>query len=131
MPDNQAVALKLLDASDVDLYAEIGRELTGTSVVAPRVQDLIQHGRRWMNSKRIEIANVACQNEQIKALAAPTLSAHERVVLVCAFADIISHLVTGVAPITVAALLTRQGVQSLCESIWSDLAVRAPDETNR
>jgi hypothetical protein len=40
------------------------------------------------------------------------------VVLVCAVADVIAHKYTGIAAVTISALLVRQSIHQLCENIW-------------
>lgn len=112
------IAEKLLNKDDINLYIQIGQQVHGKSAFPLHKDVYVQIAKQWLDTRRHKIAETICHNKELKAFAKRDLPTHELVVLVCAIADVISHLTTGVAPLTVAVLLARQGLHTLCGDNW-------------
>ena len=113
-PDVEA----LFTADVEELYAEIGRKVGGRAALPPTMQELVELGRAWLESRSDELAATICPSKRIKQLYQIADLSDRRAQLITAIADLISGLVVGVPPWTVSALLVRLGLESLCKDSW-------------
>lgn len=97
------------------LWVQVGRELTRNEDHAlpldPR--ELRDRAKAWFSANKEELEKRICSNvvrELVDTSDAPTL--------VAAIADLISACCIGVSPITVAWLITRQGLHAFCARQW-------------
>lgn len=109
---------ELLRSSEDELYLALGRQLYGTPAFPPQSSHLRQMAKQWLAANHEALRQAVCGSKRCKDLAAQDLKTHEQVVLATAIADLISHVTLGVAPVTVAVLLVRQGVHHLCKETW-------------
>lgn len=125
MNPNQEYARELLDRDLPSLYADLGRELAGSSALPmPRAQ-LQEAARRWLDDRRQELAAAICGNETVALLATREPAKETLVNLVTAIADLIAARTLGVSPVVIAALLAKLGLKLLCGPQWP-----APLEAN-
>ena len=98
-PDVEALLEKDLD----ELYADIGRKLAGLTPeienelagflgVPPNIQELADVGRRWLRSRRDELAAAICPNKRIKQIQEIYDLSKRRAQLVIAIENLIKDL---------------------------------------
>ena len=103
-----------LELSDEELFERIGREVGGITAAQGRPRSYwIKRGRSWFQSRLSTLTTSICANESLRKLWVEE-DRQETVVLVTAVADLISSIVTGVSPFTVALLLSRRGLGNIC-----------------
>ena len=111
-----------IDPSDLDYLDEerllemIGMELyrKERSALPIDTNELIARARNWIDQNWEAFREAICKTESIQELVANNSTKQ----LVLAIADLISGLITGVSPITVAILLTKTGIEEMCGEIW-------------
>jgi len=105
---------RLLDCSVDRLYEELGREVypSGRSALPVETREYARAGRAWLMSRRDALAAVICPNTVVKALLRD--DGAKRAILVAKVFDLVASLHWGVSPATVAVLLVKEGVNSLC-----------------
>ncbi|MEB8431874.1 hypothetical protein OO007_06510 [Cocleimonas sp. KMM 6892] len=88
---------------------EIGTELLDgqKGVLKRNKEEYIEHAKKWFEEKKKEIIGILCSKQEF---------IEEQSDLNIAVADLISSIVIGVAPITVAKLITKVGLDKLCNS---------------
>lgn len=106
----------LIEADEARLFEHIGahaiRGSVGARPATPR--KLEKEGRAWLKRHTVELRNRVCGSVVVKAYL-DSDSAQDRVLLVAAVADLVSSLVTGVAAISVAILIVREGLATWCK----------------
>jgi hypothetical protein len=109
---------RLLEAEIGDVYVELGARLPARLGLLPSRRELMRDAKLWMSSKRAELAEILCRNESLRRLSSRRPTVQNRILLVTAIMDLITSVVTGVAAATVAVLLVREGLSSLCADSW-------------
>jgi hypothetical protein len=103
-PPSQALLL----LSDDDLLASIGESLVGRSALPRSKAELIALGRAWFQANLDKIREVVCPY-------APELLKETNLEkLVTVIADMLAISFFSVAPVTLAVLVVRVGVEKLC-----------------
>lgn len=115
MQSQEDIISRLLEKDLDELYIDIGRELYGSASFPPQLNQLGQVARVWLQAKRVEIARAVCPNKTIQMLISNRPTTQDQLVLVTAVADLIASLVIGVSPVTVAVLLVKEGLKTLCD----------------
>ncbi|MDE3089664.1 MAG: hypothetical protein KGJ80_09835 [Chloroflexota bacterium] len=115
MQSQQEVIASLLAKDPEQLYAEIGKELYGSTAFPPPSRQLVQLARGWLQNKRAAITEKVCSDRTVRLLTSGAPKSQDQITLVTAIADLIASIVVGVSPITVAVLLVREGLKALCE----------------
>jgi len=106
----QAPSPDLLTLSDDDLLASIGESLVGRSALPRSRAELIALGRAWFQANLNKIRDVVCPH-------APQLLKETNLEkLVTVIADMLAAAFFSVAPVTVAMLVVRVGLEKLCVS---------------
>jgi|SRR5271165_742196 len=77
--------------------------------------DNVEKGQTWFAKHRKQLQERICDSH-LAALTRSQPNRWDNVLLVAAIADLISGICTGVSPFTVAALIIKQGISSLCVS---------------
>lgn len=109
--------LKASMSKEVDeLYLELGKQLASS---AQRVIPLppfryIQVAKQWLSDHKREIKERVCADSSIKALLSNNRIG-DRLVVAAAVCDLISSITVGLSPVTVAVLLVKEGLRTLCE----------------
>lgn len=106
---------ELLEKSENELYLELSI-VSSSNSFEYSLNDLnkaIAKGKEVVSKQINIIKESICSNDYITKLA-ESKSYEDKVILVSAIADLIAATVIGISPITVAALLVKQGVPSLC-----------------
>ena len=107
----------LRDLEEDDLLELIGAELAKHEEAALPFsrEELISKGKKWLQGNWNALHDTVCASPQIRELVEKAGSKSQ---LILAVSDLITGLVTGVTPITVAYLLTKTGIEKLCEPDW-------------
>jgi len=109
--------LENLIQSDVnELYKSVGlASQAGVMGVEELSDDEAEElGRAWMRQHRARFAELLCGTLVIRIyLASPRVG--DRVLLLAAIADLIIGIMSGIPPTTVAALLIKEGIDTLCK----------------
>ena len=106
---------ELLEKSENELYLELSIVSSSRSFEYS-VEDLnkaISKGKEIVSRQMNIIKESICSNDYITKLAT-SKSYEDKVMLVSAIADLLAATVIAISPITVAALLVKQGVPALC-----------------
>lgn len=100
-----------LELSEEELYYKIGLQLARHQKYAtpPDRKELIKMAKARIAASLQDISNAICGNDNIRRIAKS-----EDTLLASAIADLITGIVTGVAPITVACLIVKRGLHELC-----------------
>jgi hypothetical protein len=99
---------ELLALSDDDLLASIGESLVGRSALPRSRAELIALGSAWFQANLSKIRELVCPH-------APQLLKETNLEkLVTTIADMLAAAFFSVAPVTVAVLIVRVGVEKLC-----------------
>src|SRR5437773_5430157 len=106
---------RLRNCPEDELYREIGEALLGRQAVPPPVKRMVETGKKWIHYKWNDLATVVCANAKVRSFSAQDVYSHELVVAVTGSIDLGIHLVGGAPAVTVAALLIRLGLHSLCK----------------
>ncbi len=98
-----------------DLFIQLGKEQhesTSLSVKMPSRNELMKRGKRWWNNNKSKLQWKICNNYEF------ILKKHSnnRRLLLIAISDLISDIVLGVSPFTVAAIVLSIGVDSFCST---------------
>lgn len=100
-----------------ELLVELYHEVLGPAVAPSDPSSAADLGRRWLRKKFDDWKTAICGNEAVRA--AFTLPERERqYALATAVLDVIAGYAVGFTPMTVAALLVKEGFISLCEDCW-------------
>jgi hypothetical protein len=106
----------LIEADEARLFEHIGahaiRGSVGARPATPR--ELEKEGRAWLKRHTAELRNRVCSSLVVKTYLGSD-RAQDRVLLVAAVADLVSSLVTGIAAISVAVLIVREGLATWCK----------------
>jgi hypothetical protein len=106
----------LLAADEEDLFFALGQELHGHPAFPIARSDLIQAGRRWFAEKQEVLRQRICGTQLAKVLSDREGHATDWIPLVASLADLIASAVAGVSPVTVAVLIVKKGIRTLCDS---------------
>ncbi|MEH1833141.1 MAG: hypothetical protein V7L29_13955 [Nostoc sp.] len=113
--ENKNLEAKQLDELDAySLYLEIGRELGGKQALPSDRDTLFALASAWMKKKRSQFQSAICNNQNIKDLFKKYEKQEQRVDLILAIGDLIAGITIGVSPLTVSALIVKEGYESLC-----------------
>ena len=114
MPDVEDIRL-LLNKSIEQLYIELGQQLLSPEYRAfpfPK-ERYMQRAREWLLENRERLRQIICDHDRVKSFMNSS-RLEERVLLISAIVDLISSMCSGISPVTVAVLLVKEGLNSLC-----------------
>jgi hypothetical protein len=118
MNDDSTQRISMLLETDLDeLYSALGKEVAGPGMTRG-TRNLRKLGREWLKAKREQLSAAVCHDPKVRALCEDGKKGG-RIILVAAVTDLVASLVVGVSPVTVAVLLVREGLTSLCEGTWT------------
>lgn len=105
----------LLERSVGALLVDLGRELRppGLGMEPTSDDENFRQGQSWIDRNRPALARRLCSTMVVR-LWIQSKRVGDRVLLVAAIADLITSLLTGVAAVTVAVLLVKEGLDTLC-----------------
>lgn len=110
---------RLLSLSQDELLEEIGEELIRKRLRArlePRkTETAMQRGQEWFEANIGHLERAVCFEPAVRRMVE---NPSDNQVLVAALLDLISSIVVGVSPVTVAVLLVKRGVHTLCRDSW-------------
>lgn len=109
--------LSTLSLTEEEMFEKIGIEISsGQDAFPPEKQELIRTGKRWWTHRKEHLLNSVCSSDVIKSI----FESGDELALVVAVLDLISGIVTGVSPATVAVLIVKLGLEKACESMWNN-----------
>lgn len=100
-----------------DLLLEIGTDISGKTLLPKNPSELIKIADIWYKKTTTKIAPIVCNNERIKKIQDTKSDTNQNVLLAAAIADLITGVITGVSPITVAVLVIKKGLNSICKEL--------------
>jgi len=91
------------------LYYDLGKDLLGDSRSAFKKDSgfYIQAGKKWFEANIDGLKKILCTSDVINT---------KETDVVAAIADLVSSISIGVAPVNVAKLVLRMGVEKMCEN---------------
>jgi hypothetical protein len=106
----------LLSLPENDLLILIGDDLMSSEsrFTAPDTTELVNKANIWLKEQYAQFQCTICNNKVV-------LICHNKddlAGLVVAISDLIASICIGVSPFTVAALIVKMGVDSLCCDTW-------------
>lgn len=103
--------------TEQQLFAQLGAEILVSSKMGTVVSDVqkAQVGRNWFKGHLGDIQAAICGNPSIKDLA----TKGDTAALVAAVTPLLSFSPTATATATIAVLLARIGLRSICAGEWS------------
>lgn len=109
--------LSTLSLTEEETFEKIGSEISsGQDAFPPDKQELIRTGKRWWTHNRERLLTSVCSSEVIKNIS----ESGDELALVVAVLDLISGIMTGISPATVAVLIVKLGLGKVCESMWNN-----------
>jgi len=105
----------LLEKEIEQLYIDLGRQILSSDYHAfpfPK-QRYITKAKNWLAENKVHLKQKICKNEYVK-LHMNSNKIEDRVILISAIIDLISSMCIGISPVTVAVLLVKEGINSLC-----------------
>lgn len=106
-----------LSLTEEEVFEKIGSEISsGQGAFPPDKQELIRTGKRWWTHNREHLLTIVCRSEVMKSI----FESGDELALVVAVLDLISGLMTGISPATVAVLIVKLGLEKACESMWNN-----------
>jgi len=103
--------------TESELLEDIGKEILGSAALPVDKQAIMSIGKSWFEKNRDKLKGTICSNQQIYTILHSERSV-DRIMVLTAVADLLAPMVIGISPFTVAALVTKEGLFSFCESIW-------------
>ncbi|MBI1746125.1 MAG: hypothetical protein HYR55_06010 [Acidobacteria bacterium] len=104
-----------LAASREELILDLGQTVT-KGAIRP---DARRKGLEIYENLRGKLQAAICTNQQLRALH-DTVGDGKKALLVAALADLVSGLVVGISPITVAVLMVKDGLEVYCRKLWEN-----------
>ena len=95
--------------SEDELLIAIGTELLGQQMLPSSQRELIERAKAWFQINKTLIHDAVCPH------ARAILKENNYRDAILAIADLLSSVITQVAPFNVAALILKAGVEKLCE----------------
>lgn len=110
---------RVLDLDDKALLAELGASLAGPLAAPMPKHEAIRRAKAWLKDKRADLVSTVCTSRRIQELCNTEDSLSNRSTLVLAVADLVMTVIGNLPVLTVAALLVREGLNSICAEYWS------------
>ena len=112
MPESIA---ELMTLSEDELLQRLGFELeqAAPGIKPLTLQERSQEARHWLAKNRSRIANMVCNDPRTKAFQSSSRT-QDRVQLAAGVLDVLAALAGIVGPATVAVLLAKEGLDTLC-----------------
>lgn len=106
---------QLLNLDHEGLYLQLGKELSSEAQFGEvDIEELRNRGKRWMKKQRKQLQKQICKSELVVSVIKGDRK-WDQVLLMTAIADLVGALVVNVSPVTVAALITKEGLHLFCE----------------
>ncbi len=99
------------ETSEVDLYAEIGRQLAGKQAFALNHADLVERGQRWFAAQTDRLRDLICGG----AFEEVVSNDSDRKKALLAISDLLAKYYFDIAPMTIAALILKITVRAFCK----------------
>ncbi len=115
---DQSELARVLDLDKSALLAELGLSLAGPLAAPMPKHEAIRRAKAWLTEQKSILESRVCTSQRIQELANTKNSLSNRSVLVIAVADLLMTIIGNLPVITVAALLVREGLTSICSKYW-------------
>lgn len=108
----------LSDLTESELLIKIGMDLAENEMlIAPLSKEaLLKKGKNWFEKNYKNFGKTICLNEKVKSFS--NYSDTDTPTILTAIADLISSICIGVSPFTVAQLILKRGLNTLCKKYW-------------
>jgi hypothetical protein len=108
---------RLLAQSEDELYEQLGRQLQrGTLGARERSpEESREYARSWFARRHTDLAAAICPTQVVRTYLA-SKRIQDRILLAAAIADLITAIFKGIPATTVAVLIVKEGLESLCGS---------------
>lgn len=102
----------LIQLEEQQLFDELGRDLAATTFGAGELpsEDV---GRSWFAAHLDTLRSKVC-GSNIAEVYRQNPAKWDNVMLIAAISDLVAGAITGVSPVTVAALIVKKGIEKLC-----------------
>ncbi|SRR6266478_267243 len=117
--DQDAALLRsALDKSEEELYVQFGQaNYLGAGPAS--VRDLLNRGKQVLDARKKDLQNIVCQNTIVQSVADRDDPYQVAVAVFVVLATLVPN--PEAAPlVTLAALITKIGIKTLCESVWDE-----------
>ena len=113
----------LLLLPEDELLLRIGKEIVGTGARGESRNSLIRKAEDWLSSCSNDFRDAICSNPDVRAIMTMSPGHDRQLQLATAVSDVLSTILIGIPPFTIAVLLVRVGLDGLCE----DFTTNAPE----
>jgi hypothetical protein len=118
---SEKVIADLLELSHDELLERLGAEIDKKS---PSAKPLSSKEKRevalvWLRNNRERLAKYLCMHPKITPYR-ESKRAQDRIIVACAVADLLAAMAGIVGPMTVAALLINEGLDTLCSNTFKE-----------
>lgn len=104
--------------SQLSMDSELLLRMLGASHSLGATPGTIRDGKAILENAKRSFKQQVCADPKVQSTY--RASGNSKVLLAAAVLDCIAGAVTGVSPITVAVLLVKEGLGSLCKDTWSN-----------
>lgn len=106
--------------SQLSLETELLLRKLGSESAIGSVPGTARDGKAILENAKRKLRDKLCADDRVRN----TYSASDssRVLLVAAVLDCVGGAITGVSPLTVAVLLVREGIETVCKDVWRNEA---------
>ena len=101
--------------AESDLFARLGADLAGPQALPLTPGELAERGRRWLLAQQAFLETQVCSSESIKKF---TLETSDNSAIAVELAKLLASLLLPVNPVTLAVLLIKKGLKTLCSPRW-------------
>jgi hypothetical protein len=112
----------LLLLSQEELFEELGKQMIPSSLGFWDIatEKLVEVGENWLNENRTKLQEKICCSITLQYyLRFP--DKYDQVIVIAVITDFIADLIIGVAPLTVAVLIFKQGINVFCKKKMLDM----------
>ena len=115
MADPELSLEQAFELDSHELYETVGREVIAEHrrAVSGKISPYMSAGRAWLRQKRKSLAKLICLDDNVQTLLRQRNV--NRLTLAGAILDLLLSVTWAIAPTSVAVLLVREGIESLCE----------------
>lgn len=113
---NQNEIRRLMDLNLDELREDLGRQIASNLKLSMPLSynRLVELSNNWINEQRKNLASYICSDQEVRSLSGSP-STERRIMLASAIADLISSILVGISPITVAVLIVKEGIETFCK----------------
>jgi hypothetical protein len=116
MPEQERAAIQeRLSLTEEELLAAIGGDLVGPQALPLSPAELVERASRWLQVQRDRIETIICESETLQRF---VIDDSDHYAIVIEITKLLAGLTLPVNPATLAVLLFKKGVKTLCAQRW-------------